>query len=445
MYIIISLFILLVSFKLFRKVSGSLKPTQLNMISWVFYYNLILQSFIASILIINNIDDHYIINKIQNEEVRLYGWMAVQYTMIAMPLGMLITTKLISNKNSNHLFQLYIKSDIRPLLSHKDSYIRYPFYILCFISVLSVIYVMSVLKSIPLSGLFNGLDSETLSGLRVEVSREFPGNEYIKNIFAIGLTPILSYIAYSYYRLTKSKKDLFVFLTLFISSFFILTYNIAKGPFLEYLLGFVFLTVLINGYIKKKTLLIIFIACFIMIIGAYFLTSTIDNSNDLFLYNGGIIGRLILTQAAGTYISFDLFPKLHPFIGFSSVSEVINNFIGVQTTERFARLAMAYINPRGISVGTAGVDNTLFIGEAWANFGLIGVLISPIYVGIVIQTLFMFFLKMPKTPLLLGLFTYFSFKSSVTGGFNDYFYNAVYFSIAIMFIMIYFGGLILKK
>jgi hypothetical protein len=415
------------------------------MISWVFYYNLVIQSFIASILIVNNIDDHYIINKIQNEEVRFYGWAAVQYTMIAMPLGMLLVVKLFGHTNNNHLFQLYIKSDIRPLLSRMDSYILYPFYILCFISASSVIYVMAVLKDIPLSGLFQGLDPETLSGLRVEVSREFLGNEYIKNIFALGLTPILSYIAYSYYKLTKSKKHLFIFLILFIFSFFILTYNIAKAPFLEYLLGFLFLTVLINGSIKKNTLLIALATIFIMIIGIYLLTSDIENSNDLFLYNGGIIGRLILTQAAGTYISFDIFPTVYSFIGFSSVSEAINNFLGVQTVERSARLAMEYINPRGVNAGTAGVDNTLFIGEAWANFGLIGVLISPIYVGIVIQMLFMFFLKMPKTPLLLGLFTYFSFKGSVTGGFNDYFYNAGYFAIAIIFIFTYFSGLILKN
>jgi len=52
---------------------------------------------------------------------------------------------------------------------------------------------------------------------------------------------------------------------------------------------------------------------------------------------------------------------------------------------------------------------------------------------------------MPKTPLLLGLFTYFSYKSAVTGGFITYIYNAGYFIMIIFFILIYTNGLMLKQ
>jgi len=258
MYTLISFTILLLSYYLFKKVSGSLKLTQLNMISWIFFYNLILQSFIASVLVINNIDNHYLINKIQNgETTRLYGWLAVQYTMIMLPLGMLLVVNLFGFKTNQRLFNNYVHSPIKPSLSFKDSYTRYPLYILYIISILSVLYVMATLKTIPLSGMLQGLETEALSGLRQEASREFSGNTYIKNIFALGLTPILSYIAFAYYKMTKKRTDLTIFIALFVSSFFILTYNIEKSPFISYLIGFMFLTILINGSVKKKTLFIV--------------------------------------------------------------------------------------------------------------------------------------------------------------------------------------------
>ena len=240
MYTFISLLVLLLSYYLFKKVSGSLKFTQLNMISWIFFYNLILESFIASILVVNNIDNHYLISKISNEDSRIYGWLAVQYTMIMMPLGMLFVVKLFGYKNNNRIFQRYVHSPIKPLLSIRDSYIRYPFYVLSIVSVLSVLYVMSSLKTIPIKSIIQGLGPEELASLRQEASRGFTGNTYIKNIFALGLTPILSYVAYSYYKMTRTNKDLVVFIVLFICSFFILTYDLEKAPSIQYLMGFIF-------------------------------------------------------------------------------------------------------------------------------------------------------------------------------------------------------------
>jgi len=447
MYTFVSLLILLLSYYLFKKVSGSLKLTQLNMISWIFFYNLVLQSFIASVLVVNNVDNHYMISKISNEDSRLYGWLAVQYTMVMMPLGMLFIINLFGYKNNNRLFQEYVYAPIKPLLSMKDSYIRYPFYILSIISVLSVMYVMATLKTIPITGIIQGLGHEALAGLRQEASREFAGNVHVKNIFALGLTPILSYIAFAYYKMTKSRKDLIIFIILFISSFLILTYNIAKAPVVQYFLGFMFLNILINGAVKRKTLIILFgtILGILIIMYLFIMGATEVSVLDLFNYNTGIVGRIILGQSAGTYLAFDTFPSIMNHVGFSSISGFLNSIIGVDGSERSARLLMEHFNPKAVEAGLAGVINSLFIAEAWANFGLIGVLISPFYVGVVIQTLFMFFLKLPKTPLLLGLFTYFSYRGSVTGGFNDYIYNAGYFVIIIFFIWIYFSGLALKQ
>ncbi|MCR4942157.1 MAG: hypothetical protein K5978_05135, partial [Campylobacter sp.] len=47
------------------------------------------------------------------------------------------------------------------------------------------------------------------------------------------------------------------------------------------------------------------------------------------------------------------------------------------------------------------------------------------------------FLKLPKTPIIVCLFVFFSYKGSLTGGFNDYFYNAGYIITISIFIIMY--------
>ena len=445
MYLLISITALVVSFVLFKKVAGRLKLTQLNMISWLFFYSLIIQSFIASVLIVHNIDNQYMINKLNDENSRIYGWLAVQYTLIMMPLGMLFVVRLFGYKHNNRIFQKYVHSDIVPFLSIKDTYIRYPLYLLSFIAVLSVIYVMLMLKTIPITGIIQGLSSEALGLLRQSASRGFPGNEYVKNILALGLTPILAYISFSYYKMTKSKFDLIWFFILLIVTFLILSYNIAKSPFIEFLLGLLFLNILINGSIKKKTLFIFFGSALLMFVFLYFVISKVTDFSLLFSYNHGIGGRVLLTQAAGNYLSFDLFPNTVEHIGFSSMSGLLSSILDVTYVERSSRLLMENYFHSRIVAGTGGVINSLFIAEAWANFGLVGVLIAPFYVGVVIQTLFMFFLTMPKTPLVLGLFALFSYKGGVMGGFNNYIYNPGFTILALIFVLVYFTGLFFKQ
>lgn len=439
MYTIISLIVLLLSFLLFKRVAGSLSITKLNMVSWVFYYNLVGESFIASVLIVNGIDNHYMVNGV-GEVARFQGWLSVQYTMIAMPLGMLFVLWLFGLKRNEHLFESYLQAKVVPLLSAKDSYVRYPLYALSALCASAMIYTLASLKSIPLLGAFKGLDALTLAELRIDSSRGFEGNVYIRNIFATTLSPILAFISYSYWKMSRAVGDMLWFLCMFVVAFLSLTYSIAKSPFIMFLGGFVFMNVLINGHVKRKTLIAFFLIMLILLVLAYILVGKVADPSLLFSYNTGIGGRVLLSQAAGTYLSFEYFPQVIDHIGFHSVSDIISQVTNMPTSERSARLVMEQFSPRRVEIGVGGVLNSLFIAEAWANFGLLGVLIAPLHVGAVIQLLFMLFLTSKKTPLLLGLFTFYSYKSVVTGGFNDYFYNAGSIILIIIFFCVYATG-----
>ena len=100
--------------------------------------------------------------------------------------------------------------------------------------------------------------------------------------------------------------------------------------------------------------------------------------------------------------------------------------------------------PSAVEEGTAGVINSLFLGEAWADFGFAGVMFSPFWVGFVIQWSYILLVKAEKTPLFLALAVYLTLKWPVSGGFNDFVYNASIVTMLFVFIIIISSAMMLR-
>ena len=75
--------------------------------------------------------------------------------------------------------------------------------------------------------------------------------------------------------------------------------------------------------------------------------------------------------------------------------------------------------------GTGGVMNALFIGEAYANFGYLGMVLSIVYMGVLIGLLFWVFTKLEKTPYNVAICAMLTGKLALAtqGGFTDFIYN----------------------
>lgn len=422
LYLLISIVNLILSILMFKRVIGSFDVKKINMISWMFYYSLIGQSFIASVFVVLNLDDHYAISRV-GDDARLYGWMAVQYTLIALPAGMFLALIFSGYNSNNKLFEKYIASGVVIGVGKEASYFKICLLCLSVLSLFSVAYTLAMLETNPLLAAINGFDAVALAGLRQQADRGFLGDVYIRNIFAINLTPILTYVAYAYWKKSGNSLDKNWFYILFAGSFFILTYDLAKSPFVNFILGFLFLNILLDGGVSSKAFNYFMLFAFILIVGAYYLVMDSVNLEELLSFREGIGGRILFSQAAGTYFSFEYFPQTVEFIGLSSFSPVLSGIFGVGETDRMARTLMALFHPDAVADGLAGVMNSLFIAEAWANFGILGVVLAPLYVGFVVQILFTFFLKRAKTPLMLGLLAHLSLNIPITGGLNDFIYN----------------------
>ncbi len=442
MFTIISIIILVFSWSLFRKVAGSMKISQINMVSWIFYYHLLLFGFIASVAVINGWANKQTALLDIGQTARFYGWLSVQYTMIAIPAGMLFINYLCGYKSNNKLFLLYVDSPLRTFVSPKECFILLPLYGLSFIAILSVSYTFVVSHQNPFTALFQVLAPTEIAIIRQELTVDFSGSNIIKNCFGVALTPTLSYIAYSYWKLTKKRKHMIWFLVMFLFSILILMFNLAKTPAAMYVLSFLFLKVLIEGRIKTRTLILLIGITITLILLAYVFVRRMDKFADILSV---MLPEIILGQAMGTYYSFEYFPNLHDFLGLSSLALPFSSFWGMDISEPVARIIMIIRYPWAVETGVAGVMNSLFVQDAWACFGFWGVIIAPIYVGMYVQIIYMFFLKSKKTPIMLGLFTYFTWKMPISSTFMDFLFNRYFVFLILVFLSTYVFILLVKK
>ena len=444
-YLLVTIIVLYISYHFFYLASGSMSIRELNLGSYFFYYKFIIYAVIGSVIIVNNMDYSAWFRYIHlTQEVRIYGWIAILYTVLMFPIGMILATKVLHVNNMSVFFKNYREKSLVPYLSKKDSYIFFSLFFLSMISILSITYTFIVIGKVPLLEVFKATGAWDLARLRMEAKMGFDGNTYIRQIFAIMLTPLLSYIYFLYYKLYKKKVFLLLFIVYFFLSFLILTYNFEKAPFLNYLFGFLFFSVFLNGKISKKFLYGTLFFILFLVIGMYIFIMDKELWQLIDLQEAGILQRVLIAQVVGVFTSFQLFPDVEPFVGLQGL-KIYSAVIGAEQSEGVSRLMMIHANPEGIKAGIAGFMVSLFISEAWGNFGILGLLIAPIYVGFVVQFLYIFLLKKEKTPIILALTVFLILYWPVTSLLGKFYYNPALIIFISLIYIVYVVGNFLKR
>ena len=161
-----------------------------------------------------------------------------------------------------------------------------------------------------------------------------------------------------------------------------------------------------------------------VLIASYFATGFTGTLLDI--YNGPF-GRTLFTEVGTLSYCFDLFPNVFGFLGGRSFTPTILKLLGMNSAEhlRSAKLTMAFYGSEKVYDGTAGVMNTLFVGEAYANWGYLGVFLSIVWVAFIITLLMILILKLKKTPGSIALLAFLTVQigSMLEGGFCDFVYS----------------------
>ncbi|MGD6817050.1 O-antigen polymerase [Metabacillus sp. 113a] len=433
-YFLIWAAVLVISFNLFKKVSGSMSLLTPNLLSITFYYSLLASTFIGSLLIVLEIDDHYMIKSLSDDYYRYLGFFFICFIMLVMPLTMFLLNKL-AGFNGEKEFKSYIAAPV-----YKEENGSQLFYLYCFFTAMSlgaIGYTILKIDAIPILQLLKG--SDNLAELRIDASHNFGGSTVIRNIFGVALAPILSMVTFIYFYQRKELRWFVLFALTTGGALFMAVYDLSKAPIFFYAITVLLLLIYLR-IIKLTWLRLAILGGFgvILLVVMYVFIQGVTEPSSFLSYNSGPIGRILLSQVGPFYLHLDLFTdRMDLLYGQSLPSSILGLYDMEQV--RSARLAMEVFYPQKVEEGTAGVLNTIFAAEAYANFGYAGILLGTIYVGAVIQIIYMLFIRLPKTPLFLALFIYFTVNIPriVIGGFADFLFNPMWIAVLVILLTPY--------
>ncbi|MGF7012284.1 oligosaccharide repeat unit polymerase [Lachnospiraceae bacterium PF1-22] len=426
----------ILSATLFYKASGTLAVGKINMVSCI-YFLFFMQTFLGISLTILGLDKHYTLDKLLYREYSIrITFVIVMLVSIFFPVMICLWQKLLKVK---------VKDSYSEYLSKKTEtkYSSVLFVVIgCGTIILGVLLLIYFVKIgyIPLIRLFRYPKEFDFATERIRINHTIVIHEYITNILVLSVIPLLSYVSFAYMLATKQRKWMVLALILFGMSILVETHNFSKSPVLFYCLILVLIYIYICGGIKTTYMVGFGFFGLILLAIMYQLTGYEGTYFDI--YNGPI-GRVVFTQVGTLAYAFDLFPSVFGFLNGRSLTPSLLGVLGKDPNLhlRSARVVMEYYGSDKVYQGTAGVMNTVFLGEAYANFGFAGVILSVIVVSIVVVFFFTLCLKLKKTPLMIAFAAVMTVKVGMVsqGGFFDFIYNADWIVTSIIFI----GGYLL--
>jgi len=259
-----------------------------------------------------------------------------------------------------------------------NSYLNWTvFYILLFMSFIYTIDYRNSLGGFPLEKLFN--ISENLSLLRSNATNNYSGKLFIVNIFVV-VIPQLLFIIVSFVK--KSKKQNILYIYLFLFNVFISISTLEKGPLIKFIILLLIIKIIkkeIRFNIKK---IIVFTALFLIIIYSMYYFIMGQSEKSFYQLNEIILHRIFISQISSLYwyinfVDFNgflmglSFPNPGGFLPFKSIS------LPVKMVELY--------KPNVGLTGVVGSMPTVYYGDWYANFGIIGVSVSSFFFGYVLQ------------------------------------------------------------
>lgn len=415
----VSIFCFLLSTILFHKAAGTLNPGKLNVVSYV-YYLFLLQTFIGIVLIMLGFDKHYTLDVLIHRKFSCQiAYVVIMSVSVMLPLGILVIEKLLR-------FKPYLEYT-KYLGKKADTGRGIEFGIVCVVSIISlVLMVMFFIKIgyIPLVKLMTASSDFDFAIERGRLAEIILLNQYVTNICILAVIPLLSYLTFAYAVINREKKWYVLAFILWVAAVLVKTYKFEKSPLVFHMLVYVLIFIYIHGGIKRIFMGLCAGIMTGMIILFYVLTGFHGSLLDI--YNGPL-GRTLFTQVGTLIYVFDLFPNVFGFLNGRSLSPTVLSLLGMgsDTHLRSAKLTMAFFGAERVYDGSAGVMNSVFFGEAYANWGISGVVFSIIWVAIVIAVVFWVVMKLKKTPFTVTFFAMMVVKIGNTsqGGFCDFIYS----------------------
>ncbi len=201
------------------------------------------------------------------------------------------------------------------------------------------------------------------------------------------------------------------------------TYVLEKSPIISILVLITMFKMLMTG-IRYRKLMIYAVMALTLLSGMYFLTRFATNLSELV---SGVSKRIFYGEISDLPRYFELFEK-NKVSPVSLLPPFVTEWIGFKGVKSASRIVMEAANPEAVRLGTAGVANSFYVGEAFAVGGIVGVALSPFLVMMNIVLFILIFSKLPKSVFSLFLFSWFINKvfDGVFGGISYFTFSGLH-------------------
>ena len=178
------------------------------------------------------------------------------------------------------------------------------------------------------------------------------------------------------------------------------------------------------------TLLLIFSLIFVLF---YFIKSSTSFSEAL----NHMVARLFVGQIFGVAYAYDIFQSPDSFLGFSTIASPIMRLLGLPVNPDYGLIMMDSYNLKGVIAGSAGFFSSFYPADAYACFGITGVILSPVIIAFVIVMFEFLFSRLRPGGVSSLVYSYIAVSLPYSTSFNGLFYPFGIILNCLIFILVF--------
>lgn len=434
-FIFITICILFISMSMY-KIGVGKSVFSLNMVSmsfWIFCIIYIIPSLLVLInqpILADFSDDIDIYGSFSN---KLKAWLFQDWLMISVPAGCIFSRLLLHKKNIVNNLKTIIPASELIMPSWLNE--KLLFNTIFGFSIIFLFYQILITNSSnPLIVALSGGDPMAVYISRGELTNG-SGIKLLDTIIKNDTLLMMSLISFvmKIKSTSMKKKWIMLFFFTFLFAIIIGVVNGETGTVVFYALAFCFLRYSLTGKFIYKLEAAVFSA----VIFFLFINFKTGKEEVASFVISHIFERSFFDQSKGFYLALNIFPDINPYLGFTSAAAWLNKLITGTASPDYGIVIMSYFNPEGVAKGYAGQFTSIFLAEMWANFGWIGILVGPFWVGTVLYSVHFFLKTRKQTVILIAMYAH----ASIFG--FGYFSDFVRFYYPVNAILTYVGPLII--
>lgn len=335
----------------------------------------------------------------------------------------------------------FTSNETYPLSTLQKSYLVGVF-TLC--TLILFLYLQKIEKIALVVAFTEGVGASKLA--RSEMGNSFTGNHHWYKLVMQDLGALLAFTCYALWLRRKKVLTFIPFVAATGYAAFVAVMATEKAPFAWLLIGLFMVHFLVksDGFIPlRKLIAFAFILLGVLIFSYILFMGKKDLSSALW----SVFSRAFSGSISPAYFYLEFFPEHQSFL----FGRTFPNPGGIMPYEpyRYTVEVMNWKFPALSESGVVGSAPTVFWGEAYANFGPLGIPLVAFFMGCITAGASFLISKIEINPLTIGFLVWLilSFKDLSVSGFSGHLYSVyiIFVSAFVVFTILLRGSLIIRR